>query len=371
MLLLAGDRATFGEAVEVARHLSARSEFSLVLADQLVHIFQVIGDLRSTQRFDQIVYDKERDSPFIRVGHAQVQLYSGYEHWKACWEAFRDTACYTSPSRFDGAVPTWTGQAIGKGKILVYQEQGIGDAIIALRALPFLAARGVRFDLCVDPALASLAARAGGMEKLIASRSRPDPRALGCNYSICLFGLFASLDLDHTTLSRNPTLLVPSPDRAPQARSRIRALPGRRIGLAYGGNPQRRDDWFRAVSPGHLAPLSTLKGISWVNLSIDQRPDKAEVLEMLNATDPLQGLTDFEETAAIISELDAVVTIDSSVAHLAAAQGKRQWVLVPPLLDWRWQIGSDTKPWWPAVTLLRAPRPGQWTEVIEELARQI
>jgi hypothetical protein len=157
----------------------------------------------------------------------------------------------------------------------------------------------------------------------------------------------------------------------PAVRSRLRALKGKRIGLAYGGNPDRRDDWFRAVPPSALEPLATLEGISWVSLVVDNRPDKAEVIKMFRMDDPMNEVKDFEDTAAIISELDAVIAIDSSVAHLACSLGKPVWVLLPTMSDWRWQIGEDTRPWWPTANLMRSTALGDWSGVIRNLAAQL
>jgi len=229
----------------------------------------------------------------------------------------------------------------------------------------------VRCDLWVEPALASLASSVKGYENLIQGGARPDPRVLDCDYVCSLFALIPALGIEHQELKKTPTVLSAAPDRASATRNRLRALTARRVGLSYGGNPNRRDDWFRAVAPSALKPLANLGGISWVNLSIDERPDKAEVIRLLHMDDPMKEARDFEDTAAIISELDAVIAIDSSVAHLAASLGKPVWVLVPPILDWRWQIGSDTRPWWPNATLLRSAAPGEWDAVIRDLAAQL
>jgi len=359
LMLLAGSEETFGEALELSLDLSKRNRFSMVLANQMAMIFQLAGDLANLRRFDAITYAFDSSSPFARFNHAQVNLSAGYEHWKECWEAFRDAVVtYSSAGVSEKAIPTWRGESLENRRLFVYQEQGVGDAILALRVIPFLAKRGIDFDLWVNSPLTGLARSIAGFEKLIDSPGRPDPRSLGCDFAISLFGLIATLDLDHDTLAGNPTVLVPEGDRAAPARERLRALPGRRIGLAYGGNPTRRDDWFRAVPPAALRPLAALDGISWANLSIDDRPDRPEVIRMFQMVDPMKEAADFEDTAAIISELDAVIAIDSSVAHLACGLGKPVWVLVPTMLDWRWQIGSDTKPWWPTATLLRSPKLG-------------
>jgi Flp pilus assembly protein TadD len=371
LLLLAGGGDTFAAAIEIAREAAKREDFTKELSDQLAAVAHLSGDLPGLLRYRSYAAEIEPGLPMVQAYLAYANLMAGYGQWRDCWRKIREDERYANLGVYAREVPPWTGQRIGKKKILVYQEQGIGDAILALRLIPMLAKRGVRFDLWVVPAFANLAGSIKGYENLIRSPSRPDPRTLGCEYASTLFGLFSALGVEHRDMIANPTVLVASPDRMPAARSRLRALPGRRIGLAYGGNPQRRDDWFRAVPPSALKPLAALQGISWVSLVIDDRPDKAEVISMFRMEDPMSEAKDFEDTAAIVSELDAIIAIDSSVAHLSCSLGKPIWVLVPPMLDWRWQIGDDTRPWWPNAMLLRGTSMGQWDSVIEELARQL
>ena len=371
LLLLAGSGDTFAAALGIAREAENREDFTKELSDHLAAIAQLSGDLSGLLRYRTYAAEIEPGLPMVQGYLGYASLMSGYDRWRESWKKIRQDEHYANLGVYVREVPAWTGQRIGKKKILVYQEQGIGDAILALRLIPMLARRGIRFDLWVVPALASLASSIKGYENLIRSPSRPDPRTLGCEYASTLFGLISALGVEHREMIENPTVLVPSPDRMPAARARLRALPGRCIGLAYGGNPDRRDDWFRAIAPSALKPLAALEGISWVSLVIDNRPDKAEVLKMFRMEDPMSEATDFEDTAAIVSELDAVIAIDSSVAHLSCSLGKPVWVLVPPMLDWRWQIGDDTRPWWPNATLLRGTSMGQWDSVIEELARQL
>jgi tetratricopeptide (TPR) repeat protein len=371
LLLLAGGQETYPAAVELARTVAKRAEFSTYLADQLAGIFMAIGDLKEGLRFRRMIVDQDSKLPLARRSLAFSELLASYDRWLENWETMRVQECDANLGIFASEVPSWTGQRLGKKKLLVYQEQGIGDAILALRLIPMLAKRGVRFDLWVVPALASLAAGVKGYENLIRSEQRPDARTLGCDYASTLFGLIPALGASHEELIKNPTVLVPAPERMPNARARLRQLPGKRIGLAYGGNPDRRDDWYRSIPPAALRPLVALDGVSWVNLSIDPRPDKVEVAEMFRMDDPMKEAKDFEDSAAIVSELDAVIAVDSSVAHLSASLGKPVWVLVPTMPDWRWQIGSDTKPWWLNTTVLRSPEMGQWGSVIEELAKLV
>jgi tetratricopeptide (TPR) repeat protein len=371
LMLLAGAKETFPTALEIAREIVSREEFGADLADQLAVIFLVVGDLPNLLRFRAIAVEDDPTQPLPRSNLAYARLSRGIEDWGESWKTIRDAERHTNAGVFAREVPAWTGQRLGRKKILVYREQGIGDAVIALRLIPMLAERGVRFDLWVSSALEGLAQSVKGYEDLVLAESRPDARTLACDYACSLFGLISALGIEHQELKANPTVLKPAANRLPDARSRLRSLKGRRVGLAYGGNPDRRDDWFRAIPLSALKRLAAVEGISWVNLVIDSRPEKPEVVKMFRMEDPMSEAKNFEDTAAIVSELDAVIAIDSSVAHLACRVGKPVWVLVPPMLDWRWQIGDDTRPWWPNATLLRGTSLGQWDGVIEELVRQL
>jgi hypothetical protein len=139
------------------------------------------------------------------------------------------------------------------------------------------------------------------------------------------------------------------------------------VGLVYGGNPERRDDWLRSVPLEAVRGLASIPGVSWVNLMMDNRPDKAQAREMFRMFDPMPQVKNFADTAAVVEELDAVIAVDCSVAHVAGNLGKPLWVLVPPSADWRWQIGEDTKPWWPTARLLRSEAPGKWNLAAQNL----
>ena len=143
------------------------------------------------------------------------------------------------------------------------------------------------------------------------------------------------------------------------------------IGLAAMGNPWRYDDWMRSVPLADLKPLQRLKDVGWVNLAVDARDDLTASIALLDMQNPAPEFKSFSETAAAIAALDAVVAIDCSVAHVAAAMGKKVWVLAPSSIEWRWRIGDDTSPWWPTASSLHCKRPGEWKIPIEQLVKEL
>jgi hypothetical protein len=145
-----------------------------------------------------------------------------------------------------------------------------------------------------------------------------------------------------------------------------------KVGLCALGNPMRGDDWTRSI-PAHFFPrFGEVHNVQWVNLSVDPRPEQRLLREALpDMLDVTLKLTSFAKTAALIAQLDVVVSIDAVVAHIAAAVGKPVLLLAPPTLDWRWQIAEDLHPWWPSVEVLRAPTPQAFDGPVERASARL
>jgi hypothetical protein len=141
---------------------------------------------------------------------------------------------------------------------------------------------------------------------------------------------------------------------------------GRRIGLAWAGNPAHRNDRRRSVPTAALAPLAALQGVDWVNLQLGARGAELAIMHRMPA--PPARIGDFADTAALIETLDLVIAADTAVAHLAGAMGKPVWLLLPHAPDWRWMLGRDDSPWYASARLFRQERPGDWAGVVARVA---
>ena len=124
-----------------------------------------------------------------------------------------------------------------------------------------------------------------------------------------------------------------------------------------------------------LAPLFALKGIDWLVLQPNLSDDDENALDTLARTASIHRfgtrISDFADTAAIVDRLDAIVSIDTSIAHLAGALGKPLWLMLPFAADWRWFTNTDRSPWYPNARLVRQPSPGQWAPVVEAVAQAL
>ncbi|HET6307707.1 MAG TPA: glycosyltransferase family 9 protein, partial [Rhodopila sp.] len=135
--------------------------------------------------------------------------------------------------------------------------------------------------------------------------------------------------------------------------------------VAFTGNPNHHGDRRRSIPPDLAAPLLRQPRLRFINLQ------HGPAAATLNLPDLTQALTDYAETAALIANLDLVITVDTSVAHLAGALGKPVWILLPHAPDWRWMLDRRDSPWYAAARLFRQPTPGDWGSVLAQVAREL
>ena len=252
--------------------------------------------------------------------------------------------------------------------VLLYAEQGLGDAIQFARYAKLLADRGARVVLEVHPPLKRLLAAAPGVDAIVAM-GQPLP-----HFDLHCPMLSAPRAFD-TTLAT-----IPSAPRYLGVDETLRRqweeiLPPRgsapRIGFAWSGSRTLVNDANRSIPLALLEPLT--RGCVAVSLQKDVRDADRAALARGALLDFTASLGDFSDTAALVEALDLVITVDTSIAHLAGALGKRVWVLLPFSPDWRWLLEREDSPWYPSARLFRQPRIGDWDPPIAraraELAR--
>jgi Flp pilus assembly protein TadD len=263
--------------------------------------------------------------------------------------------------------PLWKGEPLAGKRILLYAEQGFGDAIHFMRYAPLVRDRGGRVVLEVGAELLRLAGTLDGPESIVVAGG-PEPL---CDFASPLLSLPLRFGTTLATIPARVPYLAADPDDAARWRARLAPLPGLRVGLVWAGNPDLGAalDRRRSIPLGHFAPLAGLKGLSLVSLQKGEAarqaalPPKGLVLH-----DWTQELADFADTAALVAALDLVVGVDTAVVHLAGALGKPVWVLSRFDADWRWLLDREDSPWYPSLRLFRQKRPGDWAEIIDKVA---
>jgi tetratricopeptide (TPR) repeat protein len=338
--------------------------------DSIEALINRAGALQELRRFDEALatYDHAvalaPDSAAAQANRALLLLLTG--DFARGWPAYEWRRKLPG---FDGrvfAAPAWSGEDIAGQRLLIHAEQGFGDTIQFARYAPLAAARGADVTLAVQASLAPLLADLPGVA-VIADRDPLPPFDRHC-WLLSLPRAFATT-LD-TIPDGGPYVAAPA-DRVTAWAPRL-PHNGLRIGLAWSGHPANTKDHERSIPFAHFAPLLAVAGAHFVSLQKDVRPADADAFHQCNGILDLgTDLRDFADTAAVIANLDLVITVDTAVAHLAGAMGKPVWVLLPRTPDFRWLLDRDTSPWYPSARLFRKAGMDTWDAVIARVAAEL
>jgi tetratricopeptide (TPR) repeat protein len=264
--------------------------------------------------------------------------------------------------------PLWLGQTTIDGKaILLHAEQGFGDTIQFCRYVPLVAARGARVLLEVPAPLKDLMASLTGAAAVISTQDELPDFDLYCPLLSLPLALGTRLE---SIPAQVPYLSVPSESMRDWS-SAVEPKRNLRIGLVWSGSSAHKGDGFRSINLRSLLPLLDV-GAEFVSLQKDVRADDATVLQERRDLVHLgDRLNTFADTAAVIANLDLVISVDTSVAHLAGALAKPVWVLLPFLPDFRWLLDREDSPWYPTARLFRQEAAGDWSSVIDRVVREL
>lgn len=257
------------------------------------------------------------------------------------------------------AQPLWDGGDI-KGKTLyVFSEQGVGDTVQFVRFLPRIARTGCRVLLEAPESLTTLLQDVEGVDVVPIGAPLPD---FDCYVPLMDVPMRLNL-LSENDLASPPYLRAPA-GRLDAWANRIADDGALRVGLVWAGNPSHQNDQRRSMAADLFRPLCGLTGVRLYSLQVGRDGEAAAVLGAEAITDLAPDLRDYSDTAAALARLDLVVTVDTSVAHLAGAIGTRAWVLLAAAPDWRWMLERDDSPWYSDLRLIRQSDPGDWAGVI-------
>ena len=258
----------------------------------------------------------------------------------------------------------WNGEDLDGQSILLYSEQGLGDVIQFARYVPLVARRGARVVVYVLPRLVRLLQRLPDVSEVVPS-DRPGPRS---DWVCSLIDLPRVLQVEPEA---DPTPCPYLPTHTP---SRPLLPPTRRfrIGLVWAGNPKNERDRHRSCRLGDFAPLIDLPDTDFVSFQVGPRAAELEKSGWRGLIrDAGERLAPFETTADALAEVDLLITVDTAIAHLAGALGRRVWTLLSFAPDWRWQLGRIDTPWYPTMRLFRQPAPNEWAGTFREIRREL
>ncbi len=397
----AGDRTIAREALQVVLHRDPRHHDALVAMALLA--CDESGPSAAIEYASRALTVKDSASAWSMMGHALVAAHD----FPLALEAFRNAlerepdhllsgrhtaflqlllgdytngwASYAvrhrvpgnrvSPRTIDS--PRWQGECVTGKHMLVTVEEGLGDQMMFARLTQELRARGARVTLECDTELVRLFSTLDGPEAVIALGAPLPPH----DYHVPLLDLLRWLPVTAARIPSSPAYLAPPGEPSPELVAalqcaRERAGSRRLIGVVWSGNPRHGNDRNRSMGIAGIAMLLDVSGVSIVSLQKGHGAKQLAALERMRpgaVLDVGAVCTDFADTAHAVAALDLVITVDTSVAHLAGALGTPVWVLVPRIPDWRWQLDREDTPWYPSMRLFRQPNAGNWSAVIERI----
>jgi tetratricopeptide (TPR) repeat protein len=287
------------------------------------------------------------------------------EGWKLYENRWQTKALIRS--RRDFTQPLWQGQPLAGERILLHAEQGLGDTLQFVRYVPLVAERGGTVILEVPAELRRLLSNISGATEVITRGDcLPD-----FSWHCPLLSLPLAFGTHAATIPANVPYLKSDP-LAAQPWLQSGSSSALRVGLVWAGNPIHTRDPQRSISLSQFAPLAQIAGVSFFSLQKGTPAAQrcgSPFGSSLNDAAPF--LFDFTDTAALISTLDLLISVDTAAAHLAGALGKPVWILLTHTPDWRWLLDRNDSPWYPTARLFRQPAPGDWSSVIARVAEEL
>ena len=346
-------------SVRTALRLQPRN--ALAHAD-LGHILCHLGQPNESQASYRIALSHRPDSPEWHLGLGLALLMA--EEFEEGWKEFEWRWRSKHLLRRGWSTPSWAGEAVGDRTILVASDQGLGDALQLCRYIPLIDASAGRTVLTVQPPLIRLLSRLRGVTEVIDQR-RPNHDDLWC----------AFMSLPHAVGPAResippPPYLTADPADIAHWRERLAGLTGLRVGLCWAGgqspflakiNADRR----RSITLDMMAPFGAISGVRFISLQTGPKAaEAASPPSGMELNDFTEDLHDLADTAALIENLDLVISVDTSVAHLAGALDRPVWVLNRFDTDWRWPRDRDGSLWYPSARQFRQSAPGDWNGVV-------
>ncbi|MCC7498447.1 MAG: glycosyltransferase family protein [Bryobacterales bacterium] len=305
----------------------------------------------------------DRSSPEAPLNLGVARLLTG--DYARGWEGFEYRAAQPGVVARHFDRPRWRGEPLAGRRILLHAEQGLGDTIQFSRFAPVLGGQGATVIVECQPAAAALLATVPGVAEVVAAPSD----GIGFDYHLPLMSVAGVLRVTAATIPAKVPYLFPRRAVIEQWKRTMAGLTQdcrrRRVGLAWAGNPRHPNDRNRSMPLARLKPLLEMDGVQWFSLQKGGDGSGAGSFDL----GPL--LTDLEQTAAAIEQLDLVISVDTVVAHLAGALGRPVWLLAPFAPDWRWMLDRSDSPWYPSMRLFRQRRRGDWDGVIGEVRRAL
>lgn len=301
-------------------------------------------------------------------------LKEGWANHESRLEVKERSYVYKLIHKLFGLIPKWDGKSSLKGKyILLMHEQGFGDSIQFVRYVHLLLAQGARVALHVKDPLARLFRSVSDQVTLVREQD-PLPK---CDCAYVLMSLPHALGTDRVEdIPSYPYYLSADPQDIKTWKEKIDMLAGNtsdlRVGFVWAGNPEHGNDRKRSIPLDIFAPLFNTPGVQFFSIQKGlATPELAKLPKELPVYNIGDSFNDFADTAAAMANLDLIISVDTSVVHLAGALGRPTWTLLAKTPDWRWLNDREDSPWYPSMRLFRQQTRNDWPAVISKVASEL
>jgi Tfp pilus assembly protein PilF len=334
--------------------------------NNLGNTLRVQGKLAESIASYERALEVKPDNPQVRMSRALCWLQMGdFERGWAEYEWRLKCKEFSIPAF---PRPLWDGSSLEGRPILLYADHGLGDSIQFIRYAPMVKARGGRVIVACQQPLARLLATCPGIDQVVAEGSLLPDFAFYAPL-MSLPGIFG------TSLASIPAevpYVTADAGLVDHWHRELGPSGGLRIGIAWQGNPRHQRDRQRSFRLAQLEPLARVAGVRLFSLQKGFGTDQiAELDGRFAVSDIGSRFGDFMDTAAVMRNLDLVISLDSSLAHLAGALGVPIWMAIPIAADWRWLTEREDSPWYPTMRLFRQKRWGDWDEVFSRMAVEL
>lgn len=284
------------------------------------------------------------------------------------WKLFEARLARPAEPARQFAAPRWNGEDLAEKTILIHAEQGFGDTLQFARYIALLSkfCKPAGIVLECQPELKRLLQCIPGVARIVAGGIESLPHH---DVHLPLLSLPLMFGTTPETIPSRVPYVTAQASLIEKWKRRLAAEPRKKAGLVWAGRATHPRDARRSIVPERLVPLLDMADICFVSLQAEVPGRDAPV--HANLLDHTPELEDFAETAALIAQLDLVISVDTAVAHLAGAMGKRVWLLNPYESEWRWMRDRSDSPWYPSMTIFRQEQPGLWDGVLSRVAAEL
>lgn len=325
---------------------------------------KLLGDLDAAVGAYRKILCRNPDSAQNYLNLALALLSQG--NFKEGWQVHEARLKFPSEQARVYPYPRWSGESLEGKTIFIWGARGYGDEIQFARFLPALRELGASVILECRPELCDLLRRSKLCDRLVLPNFAPISGDI--DYQLPLLSLPLMLGIDSLSKLPNEPYLNADPELEEYWKRRLVDEPRMRVGLVWAGNPQHKNDASRSIPFSVFAHVAHGSDIAFYSLQKDcGGRDSSDI----RITDHSGELENFSDTAAFIENLDLVISVDTPVAHLAAAMGKLTWVLIARDYDWRWLANRPDSPWYPSVRLFRQSKVGDWGSVLEDVKQAL